>query len=82
MKNIDSITKCNDLCCMLFIFISKKLWNMSIRKCIVPASIPMVSDWNTSDSIMKWNIASSTSCIIHVTKDDLTMLCIISPSIM
>lgn len=53
MKNIDSITKCSDLCCIEFIFISKKLWNTSIVKCMKPASTPIVSDWNTSDNTIK-----------------------------
>lgn len=52
-----------------------------MQKWIAPANTPIVNDWNTSDKTIKWKIASSTSCTIHVTNDDLTMLCIISPNI-
>ena len=82
MKNIDSITKCNDLCCNGVISSSYRLCVTSIQKCIVPASTPIVGDWNTSVSTMKWNIASSTSCTSHVTKCDSTMWYTISPNIM
>ena len=82
MKNIDSITKCNALCCNGVISSSYKLCDTSMMKCIVPASTPIVGDWNTSVSIMKWNIASSTSCTSHVANDDFTILCTTSPNIM